>query len=50
MHDTPESVALIRIDRVEVVSSRDCNTKVFEDIVGNIRAIGLKKPITVTER
>ena len=50
MHDTPESVTLIPIDRIDVLNSRDRNMKVFEEIVDNIRAIGLKKPITVTRR
>ena len=48
--DTPESVTLVPIDRIEVLNSRDRNMKVFEEIVENIRSIGLKKPITVTER
>ena len=50
MHDIPESVTLIPIDRIEVLNSRDRNMKVFEEIVDNIRVIGLKKPITVTQR
>jgi ParB family transcriptional regulator, chromosome partitioning protein len=50
MSETPESVTLIPIDRIEVLHSRDRNMKVFEEIVDNIRQIGLKKPITVTER
>jgi len=50
MHDIPECVTLIPIDRIEVLNSRDRNMKVFEEIVDNIRAIGLKKPITVTQR
>ena len=50
MTDTPESVTLVPIDRIEVLNSRDRNMKVFEEIVENIRTIGLKKPITVTER
>jgi ParB family transcriptional regulator, chromosome partitioning protein len=50
MSDIPESVTLIPIDRIEVLNSRDRNMKVFEEIVDNIRQIGLKKPITVTER
>src|SRR5210317_822056 len=50
MTDTPESVMLVPIDRIEVLNSRDRNMKVFEEIVENIRSIGLKKPITVTER
>ena len=50
MTDTPESVTLVPIDRIEVLNSRDRNMKVFEEIVENIRSIGLKKPITVTPR
>jgi ParB family chromosome partitioning protein len=50
MRETPEAVRLIPIDRIEVLNSRERNTKVFEEIVGNIKAIGLKKPITVTQR
>ena len=49
-NDTLESVTLVPIDRIEVLNSRDRNMKVFEEIVENIRSIGLKKPITVTER
>lgn len=50
MTGTPESVTLVPISRIEVLNSRDRNMKVFEEIVDNIRSIGLKKPITVTER
>ena len=50
IRDIPEAVQLIPIDRIEVLNSRDRDTKVFEEIVGNIKAIGLKKPITVTQR
>jgi len=50
MRETPEAVSLIPIDRIEVLNSRDRNTKVFEEIVGNIKSIGLKKPIIVTQR
>jgi ParB family chromosome partitioning protein len=48
--ETPETVTLVPIDRIEVLNSRDRNMKVFEEIVENIRTIGLKKPITVAER
>ena len=50
MREIPEAVRLIPIDRIEVLNSRERNTKVFEEIVGNIKAIGLKKPIIVTQR
>ena len=50
MNDAPETVTLVPIERIEILNSRDRNMRVFEEIVENIRAIGLKKPITVTER
>jgi ParB family chromosome partitioning protein len=50
MRETPEAVRLIPIDLIDVLNSRDRNSKVFEEIVGNIKTIGLKKPVTVTQR
>ena len=47
---TPETVTLVPINRIEILNSRDRNMRVFEEIVDNIRTIGLKKPITVAER
>ena len=47
---TPDSVTLVPINRIEILNSRDRDMKVFGEIVENIRSIGLKKPITVTER
>ena len=47
---TPDRVTLVPIERIEVLNSRERNAKVFEEIVENIQDIGLKKPITVTER
>lgn len=41
---------LIPIADIEVLNPRERNTKIFEDIVNNIKQIGLKKPITVTPR
>jgi len=43
-------VRMIPVDRIEVLNPRERNAKAFEEIVGNIQAIGLKKPITVTPR
>ena len=48
-HRTSE-VRMIPIDRIDVLNPRDRNKQVFEEIVGNIKTIGLKKPITVTPR
>ena len=39
--DTPDSVTMVPIERIEVLNSRDRNMKVFEEIVENIRSIGL---------
>jgi ParB family chromosome partitioning protein len=49
-YNTPDNVTLVPIERIEVLNSRDRNIKVFEEIVESIRLIGLKKPITVTQR
>lgn len=43
-------IRLIPIERIEVLNSRDRNQGVFDEIVENIKLIGLKKPITVTAR
>jgi len=40
----------IPIDRIEVLNPRERNNRAFSDIVGNIKSIGLKKPIVVTPR
>jgi len=46
----PGEIRMIPIDRIDVINPRERNGKVFDEIVGNIKAIGLKKPITVTPR
>lgn len=46
----PETIQLIPIDRIAVINPRVRNRKSFKDIVENIGAIGLKKPITVARR
>ena len=49
-NNLPGAVTLVPVDRIQVLNSRERNAKVFEEIVENIRAIGLKKPITLTQR
>lgn len=44
------SVTLIPTDHIDVLNSRDRDSAVFSEIVGNIKSVGIKKPITVTER
>jgi len=46
---TPQ-LRLIPIDQIEILNPRERNPRVFEQIVGNIQQIGLKKPVTVTPR
>jgi ParB family chromosome partitioning protein len=41
---------IIPISAIEVINPRERNKQIFENIVGNIKQIGLKKPITVTPR
>ena len=46
----PGEIRIIPIAQIEVLNTRERNKKVFEEVVENIKAIGLKKPITVTPR
>ena len=46
----PLDMRMIPLDRIEVLNSRERNGRVFEQIVGNIQSIGLKKPVIVTPR
>jgi len=41
---------IIPISVIEVLNPRERNKQIFENIVCNIKQIGLKKPITVTPR
>ncbi|MGX1101298.1 plasmid partitioning protein RepB C-terminal domain-containing protein [Amorphus sp. MBR-141] len=43
-------VQLVPVDRITVLNPRARNRKVFREIVTNIAAVGLKRPITVTRR
>ncbi|MFT3929272.1 MAG: plasmid partitioning protein RepB C-terminal domain-containing protein [Spongiibacteraceae bacterium] len=45
-----QHVEMIPIDRITVINPRVRNRKQHQEIVENIRAIGLKKPITVSRR
>lgn len=48
-HSTSE-IRMIPVDQIDVLNPRERNAKVFGEIVGNIKALGLKKPISVTPR
>ncbi len=41
---------MIPVDLIDVLNPRERNGQVFEEIVENIRNVGLKKPISVTKR
>lgn len=43
-------IRMVPVDRIDVLNPRDRNARLFGEIVGNIKAVGLKKPITVTPR
>lgn len=48
-HTTGE-IRMIPVDQIEVINPRERDGHVFDEIVGNIKTIGLKKPIKVTPR
>ena len=48
--DAHKHVTLIPTDRIRVLNPRVRNRRTFEEMVENIARIGLKRPITVTER
>ena len=41
---------MIPLERIDVLNPRERNNRMFEQIVTNIRSLGLKKPIVVTPR
>ena len=44
------NVVMIQLDQIEIVNPRVRNKKVFKEIVDNIAALGLKRPVTVARR
>lgn len=46
----PGELKLISIDQIDILNPRERGKRGFDDIVANIKVIGLKKPITVTPR
>jgi len=49
-HHTMGELRMIPIAQIEVLNTRERNKQVFDQIVYNIKSVGLKKPITVTAR
>ncbi|KVR83760.1 ParB/RepB/Spo0J family partition protein [Burkholderia vietnamiensis] len=46
----PGEIRMVPVSQIEVINPRERNARVFKEIVDNIKAIGLKKPIVVTQR
>ncbi|OPZ82470.1 MAG: Chromosome-partitioning protein Spo0J [bacterium ADurb.Bin429] len=47
-HPTTYDICMIPIERIRVVNPRERNRRKFQQIIGSIAGIGLKKPITVS--
>lgn len=43
-------IRMVKLDLIDVLNPRERDKHVFDEIVANIKAVGLKKPITVTPR
>ncbi|MQA65207.1 MAG: chromosome partitioning protein ParB [Alphaproteobacteria bacterium] len=50
MSTAPSEIRMIPLDRITIVNPRVRNQAVFGEIVENIAALGLKRPVTVTQR
>ena len=46
----PCEIRMIPVDQIDILNPRERNSRIFEEVVNNIKAIGLKKPISVTPR
>ena len=50
MNQQPQRIEFIPIREIRIVNPRTRNKVTFQNIVANIRNVGLKKPITVCQR
>jgi ParB family transcriptional regulator, chromosome partitioning protein len=50
MSDSDPEIRIVPIDKIRVVNPRTRNKIIFADIIKNISRVGLKKPITVSQR
>lgn len=48
--DRPQQIEMIPISRINILNPRSRNKRQHREIVNNIEAIGLKRPITVSKR
>lgn len=50
MIETPPEVRMVPIDAITVINPRVRNRRIFQELVTSIAHLGLKKPITVSQR
>jgi ParB family chromosome partitioning protein len=50
MTEVASDIISIPIAAIEVLNPRIRNRRIFDEMVASIRAVGLKKPITVTRK
>lgn len=50
MSDAPPDIRMVPVDAITVLNPRARNKRVFKELVTSIANLGLKKPITVSER
>jgi ParB family chromosome partitioning protein len=48
MSEAQEEIIMIPITAIEILNPRKRNKRIFDELVGSISKVGLKKPITVT--
>jgi ParB family transcriptional regulator, chromosome partitioning protein len=49
-HTRPQHLQMIQIDQIDVMNPRARNKRLHREIVDNINAVGLKRPVTVRAR
>lgn len=50
MSDLPPDIRMVQVDAITVLNPRVRNKRVFQELVTSIAHLGLKKPITVSQR
>ena len=50
MTDLPPIIRMVQVDAITVLNPRVRNKRVFQELVTSIAHLGLKKPITVSQR
>lgn len=50
MSEAEPDIQMVPIDQIEILNPRSRNRKIFDELVGSIAQLGLKKPITVSPK